>query len=793
MLISYSWLKELLNLDGVSPEEAAERLTLIGLEVEGVTEIGRKLENVVVADVVTSGPHPSRPNLKVVTVNRGGGTVDVVCGAPNVPKPGGKVALALPGARLEGGTVEARPLGGVMSAGMLSSEKELGIGEDASGLFIIDEPIPSGTPLLKAFPIADTVLEVSITPNRGDCLSHRGIARELAASLERPFDPPSPSSFTEEGKPASDSVKVRIDDPDGCPRYMAGVVLGVTVGPSPFALRHRLHILGQRPINNIVDATNLLLLEFGQPFHAFDLGRLQGGEIIVRRAQKGETMKTLDGADRVLTPEDLVIADARAAVAVAGVMGGLASEVSEATRNLLLECATFQPRSIRRTSKRLRLASESSMRFERGVDQEGMPLALRSLTSLVCRLSGGRAAPRPVDSEPRPFSRPKVFLRPERYRKVVGMEAGARDLVAALGRLGLEAGTDPNERLAVAVPSRRPDLRREEDLIEEVIRVLGYDRIPSTPPRIASSVPSPTQFQEIRRAREILASLGLFEAINYTFAPEKDLATLHEQARIRIANPLKEDRAHMRTTLLAGLIEDLKRAINRRVEPMKLFEVGPTFRERPGETFPEEPCKVSALLWGKRDVWVGDKESALDFYDLKGLAEAFVREFCGRSAGFELRADPRLHPRSACAVLVDGTSVGVLGEIHPEIGETLDLPAGVFVFELDLALLLKGREKRTYFPLPRFPAIVRDVALLLDERATAAEVMAVLRHGAGPLAVQVDVFDVYKGKQVQKGRKSMAFRVTYRADDRTLTDLEVDEAHQRAVQEALAAFEAVQR
>ncbi len=793
MRVSYQWLGELVELGGVTPSEAAERLTLAGLEVEGITETGRDLGTVLVAEVIASKPHPSRPQLQVVTVAAGGGPIEVVCGAPNVPAPGGRVALAPAGTRLPGGLVEARPLAGVMSSGMLCSEKELAIGDDASGLLIIDEPAPAGTPLAALYPIEDAVLEVSVTPNRGDCLSHRGIGRELAAALGRPFEPPAPEPPKEMGEPANRAIRVTIEDPEGCPRYLAAVVRGVTIAPSPFRLRRRLHVLGLRAINNVVDATNLLLLELGQPFHAFDLDRLAGAEIRVRRARPGETLQTLDGADRALVTTDLVIADAKAPVALAGVMGGLASEVTASTRNLLLECALFHPPSIRRTSKRLGLSSESSMRFERGVDQEGMAPAITKLASLVTRLSGGAAAPGIVDAEPRPFVRPRLILRSSRYRTVSGLAADGNDIASALHRLGIEARPVGDDRMEAEIPSRRPDLRREDDLVEEVARVQGYDRIPAELPRVRCAAPEPTRFSEARAAKDILASLGLLEAVNYTFVAAKDLEILGQAGSIRIANPLKEDRAHLRTTLLAGLLEDLRRAQNRRVERVRLFEVGPTFHPKPGEIFPDEIDRIAGLLWGRAEAWVGEKDRPYDFYDLKGVVEGFVSGFTGRGPVLERASDPRLHPRSSCRVLLDGAPVGALGELHPDVAERLDLEPGALVFELDLASLVRSRAARRYSPLPRFPSVVRDVALLVDAGVQAAEIAQTLRQSAGPLARQVDVFDVYQGKQVAEGKKSMAFRVTYRSDERTLTDAEVDAAHAAAVQSALAAFGAVQR
>jgi len=782
MLVSYSWLREFVDLEGVGPEEAAHALTMIGLEAEEVTHKGQGLDSVVVAEVVSARPVEGKQNLKVVTVNRGEEKVDTICGAPNVPDPGGRVALALVGARLPAGEVEEKEFNGIVSRGFLCSEKELGTGEDADGLLILDDSVAPGTILSDAYPVIDAVLDIGVTPNRGDCLSHRGMARELAIALGRDFNTPAVPTIPIGDVEAGRKVEIEIQDPDLCPRYMGAVVSGISIKPSPFLLRYRLHILGLRPINNVVDATNLMLLEFGQPFHAFDLKRIRGGRIIVRRAEDAEKIRTLDDVDRKLSPDDLVIADAEGPVAIAGVMGGFNTEVEDDTTQLLLECANFNPVSIRKTSKKLKLISESSIRFERGVDVESMEEALGSLTSMMCTLGGGTAAEQMIDRYPRPYEGPKVSVRPARYEHVVGMQADAAEIMSIMHKLGMDAAVvDSGKKVEVRVPARRPDIRREEDLIEEVARVQGYDRLPSLSPHIKCTTPAPAMFSHVRRARGIMTALGIQDTLNYTFVSGRDLEILEMPRDLSIANPLKDDRAHMRTSLLVALLEDLKRAINQRIETVRIFEAGPVFHSKAGAKMPVEDWMLSGAMWGRRASWMGTEAEFIDFYDAKGVVESFVRQFCGECIVLEPCEAAHLHPASCSSIMHGGKSVGMMGELNPMKAEALDLPRDVFIFEMDMSCLIDALTTPVFTPLPRYPSVSRDVALLLDADITAGRVMRLLEEKAGALATGVEVFDVYRGKQVPDGQKSMAFRVTYRSDERTLTDEEVDDAHAGAV------------
>jgi len=792
--LSYRWLGELVGFTP-DPGELADRLTFSGLEVDALDHVGIGLDRVVVGRVTARERNPERDKLWNVVVDVGDRELPVVCGAPNTPAPGGAVAVALVGARVGGITVAPRELAGAPSEGMICSEDELGIGPDHEGILLLDgeTDAPAGTPLAQALDLEDWIVELSVTPNRPDALSMRGLAREVCVLYDRPFAPPAPPAAPTSGPPAGELAAVELLDPAGCPRYMAAVLTGLEVRPSPFGLRYRLHNLGIRPISNLVDVTNAILLEYGQPLHAFDLDRLAGRRIVVRKARAGERMVTLDEIERTFTDEDLLICDGERPVAVAGVMGGAETGIDARTRNLLIECAYFTPRGIRRTSKRLKLSSESSYRFERGVDPNHGPAVLAAASSLTLELAGGVAAPGVIDAYPAPITRPRIHLRPARYERVIGARVEPAEMRRILTGLGAEVGGD-DERLAVDVPTARPDIEREIDLVEEVARVVGFGGIEPALPRIQCTIPDRDEFEAERRAKQVLAALGLDEAISYSFVPETTLAAMGLDRRlVRIANPLNTERATMRTTLLAGLLENLRRAVTRFVPSFSQFEVGRTFHDEGGE-LPRETLRAAALLSGPRQGWVGEKPAPLDLYDAKGLAGAFVLELTGASPEFAPVADlAYLHPRRALEVLLDGARVGVVGEIHPQVLAQGKLPRGAVGFELAVADLWRARRRPRAQAIPEYPPMVRDVALMVDEQLDAAPIGEELRRACGPLAVDVRLFDVYRGKGVEPGKKSLAFSVVYRAAERTLTDEEVDGVHRAAVEQVKGAFKAVVR
>lgn len=812
MKASYRWLRALVPALTATPKELAERLTHAGLEVEATSTFGAGLEPVVVAAVRKIEPHPSKSGLRLVTVDRGGGHEQrVVCGAPNVPAPGGLVVLAPLGTHLpaKGVTLTAREIGGVVSEGMLCSEEEMGLVEPSGaahgdGILVLPpgtaEP---GARFLEAVPAAhDTIFEIGVTPNRPDALGHLGIARDVAAlyGLELVLPATTAPAHLAQAK-LSGLVTVTIDDFERCPHYGAAAVLDVAIGPSPAWLRYRLASLGVRPISNVVDVTNLLLLEYGHPMHAFDLDRVRGSAIVVRRAKDGEQLLTLDGVERRLDADDLVICDGEGPVALAGIMGGGTSEIGPKTKRVLLECAWFSPRGIRRSSRRHGLHTESSHRFERGVDTGDVDAVLARASALLSELAGGAVVPGVLHVAKEPPPAPVVTLRSSRLDALLGVEVPFDEAVAILGRLGFHARAKRDGAAELVVPTHRPDVSREADLVEEVARIRGLDRIPTVLPPIRPQPPRDTGVLETR-VRRAAVELGLSEAIAYSFRSPRELAAVGApEAAIIVANPLGEERSVMRTSLLPGLLEAVARAHRHGETRARLFSVGPVFLAAKEGKLADEHPRFAAIVAGERDVYLG-KPQPVDAWDAKGLGVELAERVTGRSA--ELRAPSQtelpkhLHPRGAAEIVVDGVAVGRLGPLHPDVSDALDvglLP--VQVVELDLrALGTLGKRTPRFVPIPRLPAVTRDVALVVHEDVVAGEIERVIRDAAGELCESVEVFDLFRGGAVPKEHKSLAFHVVYRdpkaatapSEARTLTDQEVDRRHEAVVTAARKRF-----
>lgn len=812
MRASYRWLKELCRFEA-GPDEVAERLTLAGLEVEGQKKYG-ELPGVVIAEVRGKRPHPSREKLTLVTVFDGKAESEVVCGAPNVPAPGKLVLLAQNGARLPNGMVIAeRNLGGVVSNGMLCGETELDIGSDDGGIVVLEERHPTGTSASRALELEDTVFEIGLTPNRPDCLGHLGLSRELSALLGAPLTPPVAKApkllhgelpagtrpvplFQGSGEGTSSQVGLTVSDAARCPRYAGAVVEGVKVGPSPRWLRYRLHVLGLRAINNVVDITNLVLMEYGYPTHAFDLAQLRGARIDVRTAKPNETIVTLDGVERALHADDLLICDGEGPVAVAGVMGGEHSGVSEHTERVFVETAYFDPRAVRRTSRRLGLHTDASHRFERGVDPRAVPGVLARVVALLGELAGGRTPANAFEVYPQPVAAAEITLRIPAIKRLLGADVPLEQARAILASLGCDAAPVGNA-LKVLAPTWRPDLTREEDLIEEVARVIGYDNLPTETPHVMASVSATPLTRFLRQLKERAAAIGLTEAVNLAFTSQKLLEASHAPLpAVRVANPLSEERGLMRSSLLPGLSQNLLRAQRHQVERVSIFELARVFRPS-GELLPHESHKLGLLLWGARASWLGDSASC-DFYDGKGALQALIQPVTRRS--FEASIDatlaedaPFLHPRRSARLTIDGRSIGVLGDLHPDVLDALELLGPVVYAELDVGVLFsvsRGEQPPHVRPNPRFPASARDLAIVVDEGSEAGSVAEVLRSAGGALLEAVELFDLYRGGQLPAGKKSLAFRLTYRDPEATLTDQRVEEAHAKVVAEARARFQA---
>jgi len=790
MKISHHWLREYVGTD-LSPTEVANRLVSVGVEVGSVTPLVAGLAGIIVARVEAIerdlGVNPAGHRLLLCRVSTADGRFSVISGAPNVAV-GARAAFAPPGALLPGGRrVEVLRIRETASEGMLCSEAELGIGEDGSGILILPDDAPLGAALIPYLGLDDTILDVEVYPNRADLLSMVGVAREVAAITGAHFSPPS-VIVKEEGQAIGEVASVRIEDPDLCPRYAARVVTGVTVRPSPLWLCQRLRASGLRPINNVVDATNYVLWELGHPLHAFDQERLLEGQIVVRRARPGESLRTLDGQLRSLTPAMLVIADAERPVALAGIMGGIETEVTARTRAVLLESAFFHPPTVRRTAKTLGLSTEASYRFERGADIEGVREALDRAAQMILDLAGGTILRGVADVYPAPSSRPRVSLRFSRIERLVGVLPPKGSISAILEGLGFSLH-DWGERLEVEVPSYRRDIHHEDDLVEEVTRIWGYGRIPSTLPSGQLALARlPRRLSALAQARRALAALGLQEVVTLSLVSPAHLTALgfedDDPSLLRLRNPLSADRSVLRPSLLPGLLETLATNQHRQSLDVRVFELGTVFRGGGQEGLANEVTDVGLAVSGLREPrswWSG--KGRMDLFDVKGIMEALA-ETLGVGP-LEVREDetPYLEVGRGAELMVGGRAVGRFGELHPNVTHAFDLSGPIFVAECSLDDLLTLSSRRVvHQPLPRFPGVSRDLAIVVKNDLPAAEVTRVIVDVAHPWIRSVRLFDVYTGAQVGTDRKSLAYTIAYQAEDRTLTDEMVNEVHQAIIE-----------
>jgi phenylalanyl-tRNA synthetase beta chain len=798
MKISFSWLRELVELQpGVTAEAAGERLTLAGLEVESIERRGRDLHGVKVAEICGVRPHPGAERLSIVRLRlhaAGGAEEEVVCGASNLPPPGGRVAWAPPGASLPGGQIlERRDVRGFSSPGMICSEAELGISDSGEGILILSPAHAPGADLASALGLLDEVLEVNVTPNRPDALSHAGIARELAALFKSSWKLPAPDQVPSAPFPTGRAIDVEIRDAAACPRYTARLITGLRAGPSPLEIRVRLAACGVRAISNLVDATNYVMLETGHPLHAFDLDQIKDG-VVVRRAHRAERMTTLDGVERALQEGDVVIADGRGAVALAGVMGGASSEVSGATTAVLLEAATFDPRAVRRTAKRLGLHSEASHRFERGVDANGIPHASLRAAALMARLGGGALAGEVIDRYPQQQYPRKVTLSAAGLDRIAGFAIPLAQAAEKLGSIDIAAEL-AGESLTATVPTFRPDITIEPDLIEEVMRLVGYDRVPvRLPPARRAPAASPESLAD--RARDALAAQGLHEAATWGFVPRGWLSALgggrkdHPLADgIAVKNPISSDYELLRTSLFPGLCDAARRNLARGVADVALFEVGPVVRRAgdPKEP-PVEPIFAAALLVGRRAGWLKPAEP-VDFFDAKQLVSELLRALGVPAPSYGPPQGELLHPGVGAEIRGRGASLGAVGEIHPRLRRALGLDQRGFYFEIDLEAVSGERRLVRSLPPPRFPAATRDISFWVAAAVTAAEQRAVMLMTGEELLQDLQILEDFRDpKYVPAGQKGMLWTMTYRSADRTLTDAEVDAAHARVVASLTASY-----
>ena len=790
MLVSLKWLEDYIDLE-LSAEELADRLTMAGLEVDEIQTLAPKFSGVVVAKILSVRPHPNADKLSLCDVTDGVETYPIVCGAKNIHA-GDVVPLAKAGAVIPGGyTIKSTTLRGEKSEGMLCSEAELEIGDDASGILQMPADMALGRPLQEALDLGDTVLDIGITPNRSDCLSMIGIAREAAALTGKKMKMPD-VKVRESAQDVSLLSSVTIEDADLCPRYTARLIQNVTIGGTPVWMKTRLEAAGLRAINNVVDVTNFVMLEMGQPLHAFDFRFLEEGRIVVRKSKPGEEFISLDEKSRLLPENTLLICDGKKPVAIAGIMGGLNSEVKEDTRTILLESAYFNPASIRRSSRRLGMPTDAAFRFERGIDPEGVVRALDRAAQLIAELSGGEVCRNYLDEYPAKIKAVEnIPLRMDRVRQVIGARVPAREAVRILKSIGMALRREGKGAYRVTPPSFRVDIEREIDLIEEIARLYGYDRVPSTLPSVSvSEAETVPRLALEERIRQLMTGAGYSEIINYSFSSPDSAEALGlspEDERRRfvvIKNPLTEDQSIMRTTLAYGLLETLKKNLHNASFNLKLFEIGRTFFKRHDGELPEEKNILAALAAGKAadDLW-GSKVS-VDFYDLKGSLENIFQDLKLDSCRCRTEtSEPFLHPGQSCGVYIGDVRVGFLGKAHPEVLKKMDIRSDAYLFEINLDLLGEQTGRRIrYRELSKFPAVQRDVAFVLPESMESEKMLEIVLSQHEDLLENVSIFDIYSGKGLEERTKSLGLRFSYRALDRTLTDAEINSIHNRIVQ-----------
>ena len=780
MKVPLSWLKEFVDVD-LPPDELAHRLTMAGTEVGSVEVIGGTWDNVFVARVASIDPHPNADRLKLATVSLPDEQVTVVCGAPNIAA-GQAIAFARVGARLvdpRSGNIEtlrAATIRGVESAGMVCSERELAIGDDHAGILVLPDDAPVGA-LLSDY-LGDVIFDLEVTPNRPDCMSVLGIAREVAALTGATLREPD-LTYAEDGDPVVGVLNVEISDPALCPRYTASVIRDIQVGPSPRWMQDRLAKAGQRPINNVVDVTNYVMLEFGQPLHAFDFDTIAESRIVVRAAGEQEPFVTLDEAQHHLSPPMLVIADGGRSVALAGIMGGLNTEMTDATTSVLLESANFNPVNTRRTSQALRLRSESSSRFEKGLQPELAEAALRRATELILKLAGGTACRGIADAYPQPSARPAVRFTLARLRKVLGVDMDVSHVQGILTALGFGVTSASDGAMQVEVPYWRTDIAQEDDLVEEVARITGYDELPTT--MLSTPVPhrSPQPERDTReRVRDLMVECGMQETISYSLTS----AALLERTQpadaprpLSVANPMSGEFEFLRTTLRSGILTTLAANRQQARDGVRLFEMGRVYLPREAD-LPLERETLVGVLAGPRspESWLGGER--MDFFDAKGVVEMLM----GRlrlPCEFRPIEDSTFLPGRCAAVLAGADVVGVIGEVHPRTLELFEIASeAVALFELDVDALARAvsTEPVRYRSIARYPGALRDLAVVLDAGVPAIQVQAIIERDA--LVSRATLFDVYEGAGVAAGKRSLAYRVLFQAPDRTLVGDEVSQA-----------------
>jgi len=782
MKVPVNWLKDYVDID-VEVAELVEAMTMSGSKVEGVESLGQEISRVVAGKILQVEKHPNADKLLVCQIDVGNETIQVLTGAKNV-KAGDVVPVALDGSTLPGGKkIKKGKMRGLESNGMMCSIGELNLSKDdypdacEDGIFILNSDIVPGTDIKDVLGLNEIVLDFEITSNRPDCLSVLGIAREAAVALQKPFRKPVINVKEENDDRAEKYASVEIKDTDLCSRFAARIIKDVKIEPSPEWMRNRLKAAGIRPINNIVDITNYVMLELGQPMHAYDLDKIEGGKIIVRRAADGEILKTLDDQDRKLDSSMLVIADTVKPLGVAGVMGGANSEITENTKTILLECANFDGISVRLTAKKLGMRTEASSRFEKGLDVENVITAINRASQLAEEMGAGKVCSGIIDCYPCKAEKRSIKFRPEKINEFLGTSISKEYMIKILRDLEFDVD---EANMTVTVPSFRLDVEREDDLAEEIARFYGYNNIEATLLQGKSATLGKKSYKQKLEdlIKDTMVSCGMYEIYTYSFTSPKVLDALNipEDSELRrtvvISNPLGEDYSIMRTTTIPSMLDVISRNYNRRVDSARLFEMSYVY-------IPED-IPVTKLPYEKEILTLGMYGNA-DFYDIKGVVEELLDVLGIRRVNFQPdRDNPIFHPGRTASILVNGQKIGTIGQIHPDVAEKFECPEETYIGVLEVEALVKNADMEVeYKPLPKFPAVTRDIAMLVKDEVLVKEIEDVISSNAGNILEDMKLFDVYKGKQIPEGMKSVAYSITFRGQDRTLTDDEVNAKMQK--------------
>ncbi|AOC91998.1 phenylalanine--tRNA ligase subunit beta [Bacillus amyloliquefaciens] len=803
MFVSYKWLEDYVDLQGIDPAVLAEKITRAGIEVEGIEYKGEGVKGVVIGHVLEREQHPNADKLNKCLVDIGAEEpVQIICGAPNVDK-GQKVAVATVGAVLPGNfKIKKAKLRGEASHGMICSLQELGIEsklvakEYAEGIFVFPNDAETGADAMAALQLDDAILELGLTPNRADAMNMLGVAYEVAAILGAEVKLPEPSYETAAEK-AADAVSVKIEDTQANPLYAAKIIKNVKIGPSPLWMQTKLMNAGIRPHNNVVDITNFVLLEYGQPLHAFDYDRFGSKEVVVRKAAENETIVTLDEQERKLSSSHLVITNGKKAQAVAGVMGGAESEVREDTTSILLEAAYFDGQTVRKASRDLGLRSEASARYEKGIDPARVLLAAERACSLIQAYAGGEVLSGTVEENHLKIEANNIHVSVEKVNTVLGMTIAKEEIISIYKRLGFAVG-EAEDVLVVTVPSRRGDIKIEEDLIEEAARLYGYDNIPSTLPETAGTTGGLTPYQAKRRkVRRFLEGAGLSQATTYSLTNDKKAAAfaIEKSFNTMLALPMSEERSILRHSLVPNLLEAVSYNLARQTDSVALYETGSVFLTKEENTKPVEKERVAGAVTGlwRKNLWQGEKKP-VDFFVVKGIVEGLLHQLnVSDRIEFVQSERKNMHPGRTANILLNGSLAGFIGQVHPAMEKELDIKE-TYVFELDLhALLTEETEPLVYTAIPKYPSVTRDIALVADKTVTSGQLEAVIKDAGGALLKEVTVFDVYEGEHMEEGKKSVAFSLQYVNPEQTLTEEEVTKVHENVLKALEETYQAVLR